>query len=312
MSVVDDRVARPRPVRELLLIAVLFLAYKLGRLAIAGDLTAAYANATHIWNLERAIGLPSEAALQQAVLGHHGLLRAANLYYAGVHFPATAALLLWTYLRRPALYRWARTTLAALTAAGLAVHMLLPLAPPRLLSLTGMVDTGHAVGPSVYGNPTSDVLANQYAAMPSLHVGWAAVVSIVLIKATRSRWRWLWLLHPLVTLAVVVVTANHYWLDAAVALALLGAIQLVVGRGWPAVARTPYPAVADVLTSQRTEPAGADPGLVSGAGLVSDLSRGSGPGRRNRTDRGEPTPDGGRSASQRSADAPLLTTRGPW
>ena len=270
---------------------MLFLAYKLGRLAIAGDLTAAYANAAHIWNLERAIGLPSEAALQRAVLGHHGLLRAANLYYAGVHFPATAALLLWTYLRRPALYRWARTTLATLTAAGLAVHMLLPLAPPRLLSLTGMVDTGQAVGPSVYGSPTSDVLANQYAAMPSLHVGWAAVVSIVLIKASRSRWRWLWLLHPLVTLAVVVVTANHYWLDAAVALALLGAIQIVqvryraelrpAERVRPAADGVPYPGV---LTPQRTEPAAASPGRPS-----------------------RPAPDG----SQYSADAPLLTARGP-
>ena len=130
-----------------------------------------------------------------------------------------------------------------------------------------MVDTGHAVGPSVYGSPTSDVLANQYAAMPSLHVGWAAVVSVVLIKASRSRWRWLWLLHPLVTLAVVVITANHYWLDAAVALALLGAIQLVqVGHRaelrpaeptQPAADGVPYPGVAGVLTSQRTEPASA-------------------------------------------------------
>nr|WP_173079414.1 phosphatase PAP2 family protein [Phytohabitans rumicis] len=218
---------RPRAIPELLLVAALFLAYKLGRLAVAGDISTAYANAGHIWDLERVLGLPSEAALQHAVLGHDWLVRAANLYYAGVHFPATAALLLWTYLRRPALYRWARTTLAWLTAAGFAVHLLLPLAPPRLLAATGMLDTGQALGPSVYGNPTSDVLANQFAAMPSLHVGWAAVVSIALIRASHGRWRWLWLLHPLATLAVVVVTANHYWLDAAVALALLGAIHLV-------------------------------------------------------------------------------------
>ncbi|GAA4724028.1 phosphatase PAP2 family protein [Phytohabitans rumicis] len=221
---------RPRPLRELLLVAGLFLAYKLGRLAVAGDVSTAYTNAAHVWDLERAIGLPSEAALQHAILGVDWLVRAANLYYAGVHFPATAALLLWTYLRRPALYRWARTTLAALTATGFAVQMLLPLAPPRLLAAAGMVDTGHAVGPSVYGNPTSDVLANQFAAMPSLHVGWAAVVSIVLIRATHGPWRWLWLFHPVITLAVVVVTANHYWLDAAVALALLGAIALVMAR----------------------------------------------------------------------------------
>ncbi|WP_281894345.1 phosphatase PAP2 family protein [Phytohabitans aurantiacus] len=212
--------ARPRPVRELLLVAVLFLAYKLGRLAVAGDLSSAYANAVHVWDLERALRLPSEAALQRLVIGDDGVVRAANLYYACVHFPATAAVLLWTYLRRPALYRWARTTLALLTAAAFLVQVLVPLSPPRFLSLTGMVDTGHAVGPTVYGSST-DAFANQYAAMPSLHVGWAAAVAIVLIVATRSRWRWLWLLHPLLTLAVVVVTANHYWLDGIVALALL-------------------------------------------------------------------------------------------
>jgi hypothetical protein len=217
---------RPRPIPELLLVASLFLAYKLGRLAVAGDVTTAYANAAHLWELQRAWGLPSEAALQQAALGHPRLLRAANVYYAGVHFPATAALLLWTYARRPDLYRWARTSLAWLTAAAFVVHVLFPLAPPRLLAMTGMVDTGHALGPAVYGNPASDVLANQYAAMPSLHVGWAAVVALVLIRATRGRWRWLWLLHPFTTVAVVVVTANHYWLDAAVALLLLAAIQL--------------------------------------------------------------------------------------
>ncbi|GLH98845.1 phosphatase PAP2 family protein [Phytohabitans aurantiacus] len=223
------RAARPKPVRELLLVAVLFLAYRLGRQALAGDLPTAYANAAGIWHLERAWGLPNEAALQQTILGHGWLVRAANLYYAGVHFPATAAFLLWTYLRRPHLYRWARTTLAALTAAAFTVQVLIPLAPPRLLAAAGMVDTAAVVGPNVY-TASTDAITNQYAAMPSLHVGWAAVVAIVLIHATGGRWRWLWLLHPLATLAVVVATANHYWLDAAVALTLLGAILLLLSR----------------------------------------------------------------------------------
>jgi len=223
---IEPRVERPRPIPELLLVMTLFVAYKIGRLAVAGDVSNATTNANHLWHLERLLGLPSEAALQHVVLGHGWLIHAANLYYAGVHFSATAAMLLWTYLRRPALYRWARTTLALLTAAGFVVQIILPLAPPRLLAMTGMTDTGHAIGPSVYGNPSTDVLSNQYASMPSLHVGWAAVVAIVLIRATRGPWRWAWLLHPLATLAVVVVTANHYWLDAVIALILLTVIQL--------------------------------------------------------------------------------------
>lgn len=238
----DDR---PHPIRELLLVSALFLAYKLGRIAVAGDLPAAYANATDLWALERAWRLPSEATLQGAILDHGWLVRAANLYYVGVHFPATAALLLWTYFRRPARYRWARSLLATLTAAGFAIQVLLPLAPPRLLSATGMVDTGHTVGPTVYGDPSSDALANQFAAMPSLHVGWAAVVSIVLIRATSNRWRWLWLAHPLLTVAVVVVTGNHYWLDAIVAVALLGPALLAVRR--PRRARMDAPAPSNVV-----------------------------------------------------------------
>jgi hypothetical protein len=111
------------------------------------------------------------------------------------------------------------------------VHLLMPLAPPRMLGAMGMVDTGEMFGPEVYGSPAHDTLTNQYAAMPSLHVGWALAVAIALMGASRSRWRRLWLLHPIVTLLVVVVTGNHYWLDAIVATVLLAAV-VVLQNGW--------------------------------------------------------------------------------
>lgn len=234
--------------RELLLVATLFGVYEFGRLAVGGDVRSAYANAARVWAWERAWRLPDEAALQQAILDQGWLVRAANLYYAGVHFPATVAFLLWAYARRRALYRCARTVLAALTGAALAVHTLVPLTPPRLVAATGMVDTAHILGPSVYGDPSSDTLANQYAAMPSLHVGWAAAVAVFLLAATRSRWRWLWLLHPTVTIAVVVVTANHYWLDAIVAVALLVASTMITGRP-----RTTLPGNARDVSGQRRD-----------------------------------------------------------
>lgn len=102
------------------------------------------------------------------------------------------------------------------------LHLLFPLAPPRMLPAAGLVDTGQVYGPTVYGaTPATDTMANQFAAMPSLHVGWAVMVAVGLIVATGSRWRWLWLLHPAITLLVVVGTANHYWLDAIVVVALL-------------------------------------------------------------------------------------------
>lgn len=222
-------IQRPPLFRELLLVAGLFLVYKLGRLLVTGHTDEAFRNADHVWDLERALHLPGEGAVQSALLQGDGLVHLANTYYATVHFPATAAFLVWLYLRRPKHYVWARRALAAITAAALVVHLTFPLAPPRMLGMAGLVDTGQLYGPTVYGaSPEADSLSNQFAAMPSLHFGWALMVAIGLIVATRSRWRWLWLLHPLLTLLVIVGTANHYWLDAAVAAALLGGVLAVV------------------------------------------------------------------------------------
>ena len=230
------RRALRRALSEILLVAVLFTAYKIGRLAADGHVGEALANAEHVWNLERALRLPSEYALQHLVVAHYWLIKAANCYYAYVHFPATAAALIWLYVRRPERYVPTRRLLAWLTAASLAVHLVFPLAPPRMLTDVGMVDTGHLFGPAVYGSPSTDTLTNQFAAMPSLHVGWALAVAIAVIGATTSRWRWLWLIHPALTLLVVVVTGNHYWLDALVATALLGVVAAVLNA---ATARTP-------------------------------------------------------------------------
>ena len=217
-----DTSARPPLVRELLLVAGLFLVYKLGRQAANGHVEEAFHNAGHVWSFERALGLPGEGVVQSVLLDSTALVQTANTYYAAVHFPATLAFLVWLYWRRPRHYVWSRRILAALTGAALALHLLFPLAPPRMLHAAGLVDTGQVYGPSVYGDtPAADSMANQFAAMPSLHLGWALAVAVGLIVATRSRWRLLWLLHPLFTLFVIVGTANHYWLDAIVVSALL-------------------------------------------------------------------------------------------
>jgi hypothetical protein len=84
-----------------------------------------------------------------------------------------------------------------------------------------MVDLGQLFGPSVYASSSTSGFADQFAAMPSLHVGWAVLVAVAGIRALRSRWRWLLVLHPLLTLGVVVVTGNHYWLDGATSVVLL-------------------------------------------------------------------------------------------
>ncbi|MFJ6780222.1 phosphatase PAP2 family protein [Streptomyces yangpuensis] len=232
------RAARRRLIRELLLVAGFFTVYKAGRLLSTDRTGEAFRNADRIWDAERALHLPGEGAVQRLLLHGDALVTTANTYYAGVHFPATALFLIWLYLRRPAHYLWTRRVLAVLTGAALVLHLAYPLAPPRMLPAARLVDTGQVYGPTVYrAAPDADTLANQFAAMPSLHFGWALMLAVGMIVATRGRkggkgssWRLLWLLHPLVTLLVIVGTANHYWLDAIVAAALLGIALLLVPR----------------------------------------------------------------------------------
>ncbi|MFF3019053.1 phosphatase PAP2 family protein [Streptomyces sp. NPDC057939] len=236
---------RRRLIRELLLVAGLFAVYKAGRTLSTGRTGEAFRNADLVWDAERALRLPGEGAVQRLLLHSDAIVHTANTYYAAVHFPATALFLIWLYLRRPAHYLWTRRVLALLTGAALVLHLAFPLAPPRMLDAARMVDTGLVYGPSVYGAaPATDTMANQFAAMPSLHFGWALMLALGMIAATSSRLRVLWLLHPLVTLLVVVGTANHYWLDALVATALLGGAFLLVPR--PVGAAAPVEAVAPV------------------------------------------------------------------
>ncbi|MFJ6742451.1 phosphatase PAP2 family protein [Streptomyces sp. NPDC091279] len=254
----SDAIARPPLVRELLLVAGLFLVYKFGRLLATEHTGEAFRNAHRVWDLERTLRLPGEGAVQSLLLHGDGLAQLANTYYATVHFPATVAFLVWLYLRRPAHYRWARRVLAALTGAALVLHLTFPLAPPRMLAATGLIDTAKVYGPSVYGPPQTDHLSNQFAAMPSLHFGWALMVAIGLIVATRSRLRWLWLLHPLLTLLVIVGTANHYWLDALAATALLGIALAVIRAPRRTATTTPADSTADSAAGSEPD-AGALP-----------------------------------------------------
>ncbi|MFI6760927.1 phosphatase PAP2 family protein [Micromonospora sp. NPDC050417] len=250
------RATRPHALRELLLVATLWAGYNLGRLLADGHVPAAMANGHRVWDLERTLHLPNEATVQHWMSQSEPLIRAANSYYAYLHFPATVAFLVWLYLRRPGYYRWARNSLAALTGAALVVHLLVPLAPPRMLARTGLVDTAARYGPSVYGPPGADDLTNQYAAMPSLHVGWALLVATGLIVATRTRWRWLWLLHPAITLTVVVATANHYWLDGIVAGAIVAVIPFLFPMPQRAVAErvARWPGTAHTWSQRRGVP----------------------------------------------------------
>jgi PAP2 superfamily protein len=206
---------------EVAQVLLAFLVYNIGRMLATRELGRADANAHTVVDIERWLRLPAEATVQSWALGHDWIIELANRYYVSVHFPLTIAVLVWLYRYRRAAYQWAKRALLLATGVALVFHVLTPVTPPRLLSSLGMVDTGHSGGVSIYQAPVLGSISNEYAAMPSLHVGWALLVAVVLIAACRTRWRWLWLLHPIATVFVVVSTANHYWLDGIAGSALV-------------------------------------------------------------------------------------------
>lgn len=216
-----------RGLLEVALIASLFAVYELLRAVGRAEVSGAVGNGWWIVAWQAQLGLPSESRVQDLILDHESLVTAVNHYYVWVHFPATAVFLVWLWHRHRDRYAHFRSLLVALTGIGLILHASVPVAPPRLLPGSSFVDTMATVGPSAYGSGPAAVLANQYAAFPSLHVGWALVVAYGVIRSSTRPARWLTMLHPTATLAVVVLTANHYWADGAAAAALLGAVVAV-------------------------------------------------------------------------------------
>ena len=194
----------------------------------------ALARAQWIWHAERVVHMPSETGIQRAFLGHPLLVEALNLYYASLHFVVLIGCLVWVYARHRRQYPPVRTTLVLFTAGALLIQFL-PVAPPRMLEGDGMVDTAARYGQSVYGS-VAGFNADQLSAMPSVHVGWALLVALVVVQVSRSRWRWLAFGYPVLTVLAVIVTANHFWLDG-IAAALLLAVVLLVQRAGRAARR---------------------------------------------------------------------------
>lgn len=205
--------------RELSLVLLLYAIWQLAHTWTRTRVTGAVDNALWIIGVQDRLHLPSEATVQGWFLPHPTWVEAMNGYYALVHVPALGIFLIWLFYCHRDRYPLWRNTLAMLTGACLLIQMV-PVAPPRMLP--GFVDTGLLYEQSVYGRGGSGV-ANQLAAMPSVHVAWAVLVAVATVQVARSRWRWLVLFHPALTVLAITVTANHWWLDDIVAIALLAA-----------------------------------------------------------------------------------------
>ena len=199
---------------------------------------------------EKSIYIFHEQAIQHAFLGAEWFIRVMNIYYGTLHFIITAGLLVWLFVKRHAAYRRMRNLLGATTGLALIGYWSFPLAPPRLYehcdgTIPALGPEGGLVKPPCfvdtlekigglwnYQSSAAKAIANAYAAMPSLHFGWSLWCCIVIWRHVGGRrGHVLAVLYPCLTLFAIVVTANHYFLDAAGgAIILLGGLAIVRWR----------------------------------------------------------------------------------
>ncbi len=236
------QVPEPRQLRwwrEIMFVGAFYGVYTLVRNQFGSALGSAVKetavnNATDIIALERALHLFGEKGIQDLFIEWDTFIRFWNIFYGFCHFGVTIGVMLFLFRCHPARYGLQRTILAMTTALALVGFAVYPLMPPRLLGNCGqygacdsnysyvdtLVDPG---GFWSFNSSTMMDISNQYAAMPSLHIAWALWCMFAAVPVLRRTWtRLLLLVYPWLTLFAVMVTANHYWLDAVGALVVLG------------------------------------------------------------------------------------------
>ena len=203
---------------------MLYGVYEVIRGAGGENVQAAMQNTADIVALEQAAGIYVERGVQSAFETIPFAPAMLGLAYVLLHFVGTAVALVWVHRRHPDRFPIVRTTFVAATALALVGYVLYPAAPPRLSDL-GFSDT---VTSSTGLDLSSDLLGalyNPFAAVPSLHFGYALIVGAVLAAiAQRRALRVVGALYPAAMLLIIVATGNHFIVDAA-----LGGLVVVVG-----------------------------------------------------------------------------------
>ncbi|MGW4163725.1 phosphatase PAP2 family protein, partial [Streptomyces sp. NPDC004788] len=273
---------RPRIWFEVLLIAVSYWTYSLIRNAVPEQKAQALRNADWVWQTEHSLGLAFEHAVNQAVNSVTWLIVGMNYYYATLHFVVTIGVLVWLYRWHPGRYAAFRTVLFATTLVALVGYYLYPLAPPRLMNGGHFTDTvlvHHTWGSMASGNLKH--MSNQYAAMPSMHIGWSLWCGLTILLLAKAPWaRILGMLYPAATLVVIVATANHFWMDAVGGVLCLS-FGFAVAYVWFGTHPHRLPKLVEPLASapQGVTPGGPPP-AVGGVRVAAGRGGHDTPGRR--------------------------------
>ncbi|HEY2398484.1 MAG TPA: phosphatase PAP2 family protein [Solirubrobacteraceae bacterium] len=253
--------------RQISLFAAAYFAYRLVRGIVEGDANAAFAHARDLISIERGMHLFVEPSIQAWASGSHFVMVLASWLYVNAQGSITIAALLYLYLRHNRNFYFVRNMFMIAMAIALVGYTVFPTAPPRFMPEWGFMDTVGALTPvNVSGKSASmSALFNPYAAVPSMHVAFALMIGWPLAMLVRSSVvRVMWIVYPFVMTFVIVVTANHFILDA-----LLGALTAgasAYGAMWLARAR-PRAWRFTAVPSQRLQPApGVAPVRVTASG----------------------------------------------
>jgi hypothetical protein len=230
---------------QLLLYLSAYWAYSATRWIAAGEVPKADAHAHWIVHVEQTLHLSVEASVQRA-LDSGVPIWVLNHLYLVAQFAVVPGALIWLYARSPAVYRTLRNTVLATWLIAVPIYALYPVAPPRLAGI-GIADTISDKSAASLNSHVATSFYNPFAAVPSLHAGFAFAVGIALAVAARRWWsRTLALLWgPAVALAVV-ATGNHFIFDIAAGL-LVTAVGFVVGRAWPQGLRSRAPSYVEAV-----------------------------------------------------------------
>jgi hypothetical protein len=214
--------------REIGLVILAVLSYFLVRGLVDADPGQAMSHAHRVISLERRLGIFHERALQDLVLHHRWLVDLANAFYVYGHWPLIVITLGWLFLKHRSAFHDVRSAMVFSGLLGFACFFLFPMAPPRFLPELGFVDTVvlHSDAYRVLQPPS---MTNQYAAMPSLHVGWNLLMGIAIFRHASSRvMRAFGVVMPIGMWATTVVTGNHFVVDGIVGAGLVLVVLTVI------------------------------------------------------------------------------------
>ena len=216
--------------RQLALFAGAYYAYRLVRGFVDGQAGLAFENARNLVDLERTLGLFFEPGLQAWARGQDWILTGANWMYVNSHFVVTTTFLIWLYIARNHAFYFVRNMFMVAMSLALAGYLVYPTAPPRFMPEWGFTDSvASFVGESAADS--ANVLYNPFAAVPSMHVAFALMIAVPALLVIRNvAIRAFFAVYPFLVTVTVVVTGNHWWLDAVLGALVAGVSALAAGR----------------------------------------------------------------------------------